>query len=174
MYTGGVNFTSLLFMNVYRIYITLLFDLTKRRRRFFLRVYLCPFVDELTKRGEVFWSFIYACCISFSCFIQKGGKDFWDFTYACLFFSINIRVYMFCLCKKGRNIPHLGIYALFCLWVFIAYLYVYCYAWVKGELLWTLTLIHAYITPWVLSSSKSDKKGEIVDPEAHHSSFDDD
>ena len=32
--------------------------------------------------------------------------------------------------------------------------YVYCYAWVKGELLWSLTLIHAYITLWVLSSSK--------------------
>ena len=31
---------------------------------------------------------------------------------------------------------------------------VYCYAWVKGELLWRLTLIHTYITPWVLSSSK--------------------
>ena len=30
----------------------------------------------------------------------------------------------------------------------------YCYAWVKGELLWSLTLIHAYITSWVLSSSK--------------------
>ena len=28
-------------------------------------------------------------------------------------------------------------------------------AWVKGELLWSLTLIQAYITPWVLSSSKS-------------------
>ena len=30
----------------------------------------------------------------------------------------------------------------------------FSYAWVKGELLWSLTLIHAYITPWVLSSSK--------------------
>ena len=31
---------------------------------------------------------------------------------------------------------------------------VYCYVWVKGELLWSLTLIHVYITPWVLSSPK--------------------
>ena len=37
---------------------------------------------------------------------------------------------------------------------FIEYRIVYCYAWVKGELLWSLSLIHAYITPWVLSSSK--------------------
>jgi len=28
---------------------------------------------------------------------------------------------------------------------FIANLFVYCYAWVKGEFLWSLTLIHAYI-----------------------------
>ena len=43
---------------------------------------------------------------------------------------------------------------LLCFMHFIKYLYVYCYAWVKGELQWSLTLIHAYITPWVLSSSK--------------------
>ena len=29
-----------------------------------------------------------------------------------------------------------------------------CCAWVKGEFLWSLSLIHTYITPWVLSSSK--------------------
>jgi len=50
----------------------------------------------------------------------------------------------------------------------IAYLYVcydryhelywisiyFFYTWAKGELLWSLSLIHAYITLWVLSSSK--------------------
>ena len=44
-----------------------------------------------------------------------------------------------------------------CIYVCLVYelslniLYVYCYAWVKGELLWSLSLIHAY---WVLLSSK--------------------
>ena len=49
---------------------------------------------------------------------------------------------------------------------------VYCYVWVKGELLWSLTLIHAYITNSM--SYVIIKKGEIVGPEAIHSSFDDD
>ena len=37
---------------------------------------------------------------------------------------------------------------------FIEYLHVLYYAWVKGELLWSLSLFYVYITLWVLSSSK--------------------
>ena len=37
---------------------------------------------------------------------------------------------------------------------FIVYLLLIYYTWVKGELLWSFTLIHAYIISWVLSSSK--------------------
>ena len=59
------------------------------------------------------------------------------------------RVY---ICKF--NICCLCIYICFVLCTSLQYLFVYCYACVKGELLWSLTLIHAYITPWVLSSSK--------------------
>ena len=65
------------------------------------------------------------------------------------------------------NIMFMHIYIEYLLHIFI----VYCYAWVKGELLWSITLIHAYITPWVLSSLK---RWEIVGPKAHLSSFDDD
>jgi len=86
---------------------------------------------------------------------QKGGEVF-EFIYTCL--------YVYCLCiicfvyAKGGEVfgfayVYILIYAYLC-WEFIAYLYVYCYAQVKGELLWSLTLIHAYITPRVLSSSK--------------------
>jgi len=51
---------------------------------------------------------------------------------------------------------NIGIYAYVCVYFmhFIEYLFVYFYAWVKGELLRSLSLIHAYITLWVLSSSK--------------------
>jgi len=49
-------------------------------------------------------------------------------------------------------------------------LYVLCYAWVKGELLQSLSLIHAYITSWVCHH----QKGEIVGPKTYYSSFDDD
>ena len=115
MYAGGVNFTSLLFMNIYRIYLYYLF---------FLR----PFVDELTKRGR---SILRVCICMFISLCKKGEKTW----YAWLF-------------------PCLCIYVCICFMHFIEYLYVYCYAWVKGELLWSLTLIHTYITPWVLSSSK--------------------
>ena len=49
---------------------------------------------------------------------------------------------------------------LFNLRAFIVYLFVYCYAWVKGELLWSLTLIYVYNS----MSFVIIKKGNIVDP----------
>ena len=91
MYAGGVNLTPLFFMNVYRIYIFL--------------VYLSsPFVDELTKKGE-----------------KK------EFIYAC--FYIVVYAYKFNLYEPSLN-----------------FFIVHCYAGVKGELLLSLSLIHAYIT----------------------------
>ena len=106
MYTGGANFTSLLFMNVYRIYIFI----------------ICLSSPPLLMN----W--------------QKGGEEFWEFMYACV-------------------LLYLCIYVLFSLCTLLNIDIVYGYAWVKGELLWSLTLIHAYITPWVWSSSK---KGRLL------------
>ena len=106
---------------------------------------------------------------------KKGEKDF-EFIYAYLSFCIywvyashvlqNGRMFLKVLNKKGEKVfekrtfdlcmflsPYWCIY-LFSLCTSLPYLIVYCYAWVKGGLLSSLTLIHAYITPWVLSSSK--------------------
>ena len=133
MYAGGANFTSLFFMNVYRIYI------------FIIWFVFTPLLMIWQKGGEEFWSFIYAClfsCLMHICFVyakmgevfmQKGEKYLESF-FIFIFSFMHICVVWF---MHSLNI-------------FI----VYCYAWVKGELLWCLTLIHAYITPWVLSSSK--------------------
>ena len=52
---------------------------------------------------------------------------------------------------------NIGIYAYMFMFVYELLLNIYlfiCYAWVKGGLLWSFTLIHAYITPWALSSLK--------------------
>ena len=56
---------------------------------------------------------------------------------------------------------------------FIAYLYMFIrYAYVKGELLGSLSLMDAYIN--ILISFVIIKKGEIVSSEAFYLSFDDD
>jgi len=141
-----------------------------------------PFVDNLTKRGRsILW--VYICMfISFSCFIQKGVEEFWEFMHIYLVYVYATCLFHFLvLYEKGeKDFESLCIYVLFmfmqhgeknfwslcmfislfmhiclfCFMPFIEYIYIYCYAWVKGELLWSLTLIYAYITPWVLSSSK--------------------
>ena len=114
---GGVNLTSLLFMNIYRIYI------------FIVWFVFTPFW-WLTKMG-------------------REIRRMFLSLYACLFLQL-VYAYMFLFIQKGRSILHLCMFMLsiHCISLF------YCYAWVKGELLWSLTLIHEYITPWVLSSSK--------------------
>ena len=92
---------------------------------------LCWWID---KKGEKYLESLYMhvyLCMSISSFMQKGGKEFGEFMHICVVWFMH----------------------------FIEYHYVYCYAWVKGELLWSLTLIHVYITPWVLSSSK---KGRLL------------
>ena len=77
MYVGGINFTSLLFMNAYSIYTFIVWFMQKRRKILFMPFYcLYPFVDELIKRGEIFWSLRYACL--FICMLHVC-------LYACLF-----------------------------------------------------------------------------------------
>ena len=130
-------------MNVYRIYILIL-DL----------FYFTPLL-MIDKKGEKDFEFIYAylCfCIYwvYASYVLQNGEN--------VFESLN---------KKGEKVfgkrtfdlfmflsPYWCIYVCLVLCALLPYLFVYCYAWVKGELLWSLTLIHAYITPWVLSSSK--------------------
>ena len=107
-----------------------------------LLIYFSPLCWWLTKRGRMILSLymhILSLCILcftkwenvFECLNKKGEKVFfWKrFLDLCMFLSP-------CWC----------IY-LFSFMYFIECLFVYCYAWVKGELLWSLTLIHAYITP---------------------------
>ena len=145
-------------MNVYRIYIYP-----------YCWFIFHPFVDDWQKGGERFWVYIciFEClhilslCIlcftkwgnDFECLNKKRGEGFWkkNFWFMRVYLLVYAYIYLF-------SFMH-----------FIEYLIVYRYAWVKGELLWSLPLIHAYITPFVII-----KKGEIVGPEAHHSSFDDD
>ena len=125
MYARGVNFTSLLFMNVYSIY-----------------TFIC----------------VFSVCTPLLVNWQKGKEKFGVFIYACLFnllsFTIDIKS-IFVGIKSMfislvSNIMFMYIYVEHSRHIFI----VYCYAWAKGELLWSLTLIHTYITQWVLSSSK--------------------
>ena len=105
--------------------------LTKRGRKIlslYMHIWVFTYIEFMhLKWGECFWKFK-----------QKEGEGFWEKDLGCLHVSLTLlmHIYLFSLCTS------------------LQYLYVYCYAWVKGELLWSLTLIHAYITPWVLSSSK--------------------
>ena len=125
-------------------YISLLFDLFSP---------LCWWFDKKGERN--FWSFIYACLcmfISFLILYKKGEKNFESFIYACLFSCLMHICFVY---EKGRSISFL-IYAFMCYLIYACHC-AYCYAWVKGELLWSLTLIHAYITPWILSSSKRER-----------------
>ena len=94
-----------------------------------------------TKRGKRILR-LYICMFIFFIWYQSMF-----ISYAYLFFHLISICFVY---EKGEVF---FIYAYLC-WAFIAYLYDYCYAWVNGELLWSLTLIHAYITPWVLSLSK--------------------
>ena len=123
-------------------YPSLIFFLDKKGRIFFLTPLLM-----IDKKGEKDFEFIYAylCFCIYWVYMRKMINDFE---------SLN---------KKGRRfLKHMFVLCMFlspscCIHLFMHIhwkSYVYCYAWVKGELLWSLTLIHAYITPWVVSSSK--------------------
>ena len=139
----GVNFTSLLFMNVYRIYILLVwFD---KKGEIFLSLFM-PFCWWFDKKEERNLEFYICMIISFPYFIQNGKEEFWEFIYACLFFNWYQSIYVLFMQKgeKYSSFMHICV-----TWFILSLniLIVYCYAWVKGELLWSLTLIHAYITP---------------------------
>ena len=144
MYAGGVNFTSILFMNVYLIYF--LFDLTKRGRNFFLSLfmplcwwfdkkgerilefYICMFkyleIGDLYMHGYFLFTFpigIKSMFLLFPCFIYeltKRGEKSFETLYVHVYVFLNyIRAYMFCLYKKRRSILHLCIFALSIHWI---------------------------------------------------------
>ena len=128
---------------------------------------LCWWFDKKRKRNLEFYIFMFTSFIcmfiSFPCFIQKGEEAFWEFIYACLFFNWYQSIYVLFIVlfmqkgEKYSSFMHICvIWFIHSLNIFI----VYCYAWVKRELLRSLTLIHTYITPWVLSSSK---RGRLLD-----------
>ena len=77
-------------------------------------------------------------CLCIYVFVLQIGEKWFDVFHACLCMFISLFMHI----------------CLFSFMHFIIHLFVYCYAWVKGELLWSLVLIHACITSWVLSSSK--------------------
>ena len=121
MYAGGVNFTSLLFMNVYRIYILLVwFD--KRGEKFFFEFIYAPLLMIWQKGGEKF-RVLYMHVYFISFFYTKRRRRILRI-YICMFISIGIRAHMFCLYKKGRSI-----YVYFLIYAYICCL-VYAYHWI--------------------------------------------
>ena len=133
---------------MYIAYIFLLFDLfsplcwwlTKRGRKIlslyilslYMHIWVFAYIEfmHFTKWGEWFWKFK-----------QKGGESFWEKNFWFMHISLTLFMHKY----------------LFSFMHFIEYLIVYWHAWVKWELLWSLSLIHAYITLWVLSSSKRER-----------------
>ena len=114
MYAGGVNFTFLLFMNVYHIYLFILS--CQKEGKDFLKFCFCPFVDDWQKGENDF-----DICM-FLFYTRRGRRNLENLlmlvylqlvSYMHVYFSIGIRAHMFSLCKKGRSILHLCIYVLF-------------------------------------------------------------
>jgi len=97
-----------------------------------LLVFLSPLCWWIDKKGEKYLESLYMHVYFISLFMKKGREEFAMHVYFHIYAHICVVWFMH----------------------FIEYLFVYWYAWVKGKLLWSLSLIHAYITPWVLSSSK--------------------
>jgi len=128
--------------------------LNNKEKKFFG---LYPFVDDWQKGGEVFvfYMHVYLCSPLISSAYLSIDVNWYQRALSCLCIVLISRV-LFCLCIVYWYYwyqENCFVYA--CLWLSIHCIsIVYYYAWVKGELLWSLTLIQAYITPWVLSSSK--------------------
>ena len=109
MYAEGVNFTSLLFMNVYRIYI------------FNIVWFVSPLCWWIDKKGEKYLMSLYMHVYFISLFYTKRRRRILR-VYICMFIFL-FNAYMFCLCTKRRSIwrvylylfPHLCIYMLFVL-----------------------------------------------------------
>ena len=130
--------------------------------KFIIKPFVLCFVDTGIKSMDISIKNIFCCFVllvsrAFIEFFIVGIKSFyWNFYWyqEQLFKNMFILSLYFQLVFKNMFILKFGIKSMFTFIAFIAYLIVYCYAWVKGELLWSLILIHSYITPWVLSSSK--------------------
>ena len=117
-------------------------------------------------KGELLWSFtlIHAYITSWVLSSSKKGEKY--FRYICMFWKrISCLCILFCFAKRRKEFdefyawlaclsPYICIHVCLDSCALLPYIIVYCDAWVEGELLWSFTLIHAYITPWVLSSSK--------------------
>ena len=108
MYARGANFTSLFFMNVYRI--SLLFDLfsplywwfDKKGERYL--IYICMFIDK--KGGEIFDDLYMHVYFIFLFYNKKGEKDFLCYTKKrrrflgrrifnlCMFISLFMHIYI--------------------------------------------------------------------------------
>ena len=140
MYVEGVNFTSFLFMNVYSIYTFIVLIYAKRKKILFMPLVFAPLCWWIDKRGErnLELLYIHVCLI---CYLLPLVSRASFVSIKSMFISLVSNImFMHIYVERSRHI-------------FI----VYCYAWVKGELLWSLTLIQAYITPRVLSSSKRER-----------------
>ena len=99
-------------------FIDSLFWTQRGRRICYFCFYFKPFVDDWQKGGEVFW---YICM-----FLEKGFM----FMHICFCFA-NRRKRIWCvLCL---NCMFISLHLHTCLWAFIAYLFIYCDAWVKGS-----------------------------------------
>ena len=121
---------------MYIAYTPLLFWFMQKERKIlfisFVFVPLCWWID---KKGERNLEFLYACLfylLPFTIGIKIGIKNIFCWYIKSMFISL------------GSDIMFMHIYDEHSLHIFT----VYCYVWIKGELLWSLSLIHAYITPW--------------------------
>ena len=115
----------------------------------------------LTKKGEKNLFDLYSLW-PLCWWLTKRGRRIWDL-YACLR-NIYVYAYMFCLANRRKRIYEFYVWLAclspcFCIHVHEPSLHIYyvsSYAWVKGELLWSLTLIHAYIIIlWLLAQRPS-------------------
>ena len=121
MYAGGVNFTSLLFMNVYHIYILLFwFDKKRERENFFLSLFM-PLCWWFYKKGERY-SLFYFIFLLYIWIDKIGEKRILSLLHMHVFFPVDIRAYMFYLCKKGRSILYLCIFVLSIHWISLLFI----------------------------------------------------
>ena len=124
MYSGGVNFTSLLFMNVYHIYILLVWFDQKGKKNFIECIY-APLLMIWQKGGEKFGVLYMHVYAWFPCFIQKGRKTFWEF-YRCMFMSFKCKFIFFNWYESIYVLFSIGISAYMChlFYAYIEYLYI--------------------------------------------------
>ena len=107
----------------------------------------------IDKKGEKYLCFCFDIYAWFPCLRGRSicpsylrGIKICIYAYVFWFMQIGVKRFWFMLVAS----PYLHPYSC-ASWSYLLFI---LYAWVKGELLWSFTLIHAYITSWVLSSSK--------------------